>query len=552
MSADAVLLTDRAHSAAEPRRTRHATLAALRAALARHPVWFALPERGAEGLRGLLGLPLAERIEIHQHQQAACLSVDGLAPADLPLLRQATRHAWLAHADALPDAFDNTHLVDAVAAAGFKPFLSHSAAHQGSPHRQAGTAACGALEFLLSTPARLDAYPLLGSAAPAYRGGSTGSPVQAVFVLDLVQDFEIIKGQMARAAQPGAPMQACVAVTERMLRSHLWPLVEQFLQVHELPWFTPLSPADVAAALGSGKSLLITAAESSAPGHSFSHLACRSAPPRALRVTFQHGYECIGLRHHRAHDLQFPEGVRFASDLVFTWRTPDDLPNLHPADRGKCIAVGVTKAIAERAARLQELAWHDAAADMPLPGAGSGAGAGAGAGVGARSGADGEPALIVAENLHSVRFASPQRYQRFLDFIADTHAAIDWPIVVRSHPGKRTLERRQDGSAYRFLHGQLGAEHLQAGLGLVSPPSTIVLDAAMCTAPAVLWSDAAGLGDVENYRGLPVVTDAADLDPAFFNDSAGAGIAAHAWAVANTTALNGSAMAWQRLCQLVA
>lgn len=545
-----------------PRTLLHATLPSLRAALQAQALWFAPPPQGEQALHGL---PCADRLRWHRHLpgdphrrlprrelhnppdqpgEAACLTVEQLTPADLATLRRVTAQAWLAQPEALLPAFGGQALSQALTHAGFKLFLPP---HAGATLPQAH-AVCGALEFLLSAPARLAAYPLLGGLASTHHGepapaAGRHAPIRALFLLDLVQDFEIIKGQIARAAQPGSPFQACVAVTERFMQSHLWPLVEPFLQVHELPWFRPLGPADAAAALGSGKSLLVTAAETSAPGHAFAHALCRSAPPRTLRVSFQHGHECVGLRHHRSHDLQFPEGVRFASDLVFTWRLPSELPDLHPADQGKCIAVGVTKAIAERAARLLDDEWHQAAADASWP-APSTQGAGGDAAE--------PPALIIAENLHSVRFASPQRYQRFLDFIAGAHARADWPLLIRSHPGKRTLERRQGGPAYRFLEGQLGASQLQASLGVVSPPSTIVLDAAMCATPVALWSDSPRLGDVEHYRGLPVLTDAADLDPPFFADGAAAGLAAHAWAVDSSAALDGAAMAWQRLCSLVA
>ena len=335
-------------------------------------------------------------------------------------------------------------------AAGFKIFLPDG---RPPPASLASWSTAGMLEFMLSSHDRLAAYPVQGG-RPALHDGAARSVQRprAVFVLDLIQDFEILRPFLLLAAAPDSPIEACAAITERVLTSHLATEITTLLRQLGIPWFKPVGVADVAAALGDRRAVLLTAAESSAPGHAFGHACCRVAPPRTLRATFQHGYECVGLRHHRAHDLQFPQGVRFASDVIFTWRSPDELGDLCGADRRRALPVGVTKATAQRAARLLQRAWDDVTPTLPgqaaLPSA---------------------QALVIAENLHSVRFASPLRYQRYLRFIDDMVARTDVRTVIRSHPGKRTLEKTRAGKTYAFLEDVLTADHFMASRGPGEP-----------------------------------------------------------------------------------
>ncbi|HEV7913740.1 MAG TPA: hypothetical protein VGP22_08225 [Albitalea sp.] len=505
----------------------HPDLPALRAVLARHAAFF---HASSSDVDAVVDDALAGRMRLHRCDGAACIVVDDLRPSDLEHLRRLTSFVLITQPQAMPPAFGDEDFVGAMERAGFKIFFPRGTDTR-LPLRSHSS--IGSLEFLLSDHGRLSAYPVIGGGRLRREHGiQRDASARAVFVLDLIQDFEVLRPTLARAAGPFGPLRPTVAVTDRVLASHTWDGIKLFLDVLGIPWFKPLSPADVGAALGSQRSLLVTASETSAPGHVFSHTACRAAPPRAIRVTMQHGYECVGLRHHRAHDQQFPQGVRFASDVILTWRPVGELPDLHPADRDKCLAVGVTKAIAERAADLLEARWNALPTPDPTELKSNGA-------------------LLLAENLHSVRFAAPQRYQRFIRFIEQAHELKGLPVVVRSHPGKRTLEKTKADRPFAFLEGPLVAEHFLASRGLVSPPSTIVLDAALCARPAAVWTDAVQLGDAENYRGLPTVTTIHDLGPAVLEQPERSGLAAFEWAVRNTSALNGNAAAWHHLCNLV-
>lgn len=507
---------------------QHATLPALRAALQSHAVWFALPQ---DSLQALAASPLSARAQIHRLGPATGLVVDHLSNTDLPLLASLCRHVLVHDADALQRfAPGQAHTL---ATSGLKLYLPHDGMQRRGEAGLPRHARIGRLEFLLSTQERLAAYPWAASQVQDIDSGAA-APVPAVFVLDQAQDFEVLRPQLERASGPASPLKPRVAITKCTTTSSLWPQVRRFLQAHALPWFKPVSVADALSALGNSRALLVTASTTGSPDQFFSHLLCRNAHRRTLRVMFQHDHECAGLRHHPRHDRQFPLGTRLASDVIFTWSHASELPDLSASDRNRCVPVGISKHIAECASSQMEAAWNSVPATESTSADRDAA-------------CDTEPpALIVAECRHG---AAPQLRQRFEDFITALHTSCNWPLLFRRHPGpgvgKNVAASKPD---YRLLKGLLEAKHIRANLGVVSAPSTILLDAAVCGMPAAVWSDDPGLGDAENYQGLPLVANATELVQPLFN--AAAGLAAHTWAVANTSALNGASMAWQQLCNL--
>jgi hypothetical protein len=502
--------------------SRHPSLEQLQQTLRAEPVWFAAPERDDEAWSA----ELRGRMQLHRFEAAAALTVQGLSPADLPALAPTLRAAFLNHENPLLAHFDGHPVAATLAGAGMRLF--------GRPGQRAATSArtarstsIGSLEFLVSDSTRLRLQREPGPAGGVQREASSASGRwRAVVVLDLIQDFEVLRPFLDRLAAADSRFEPQVAVSQRVQDSPLWAPISAYLEVQALPWFRPLGPADVSAALGSSPSLLLTASESSANGHRFNHTVCRTAPPRALRVTVQHGLECVGLRHHQAHDIDFPDDIRFASDLILTWADVDSLPSLHPAERDKCISVGVCKSLAEQAAVAAESDWARAA---PRPAAS-------------------RRSALIAENLHSVRFKDPSRYRRFKRFIEQACSfGDDLEVTIRSHPGKRTLESQQADSGYRFLEGLLKASDLVRFDRFVSPPSTVVLDAVLCGVPTTVWTDDPTGADAANYRALAL---AADFE-AWHGSTERSRVAALSWAAGQTSAFNGAPAAWNLICQLL-
>jgi len=391
----------------------------------------------------------------------------------------------------------------------------------------------GLIEFLLSQSTRLRDYPSVSTIA--MRGiGSGSARMRVVIVLDLIQDFEVLRPLVTRCAQSPAWSNLWISVSDRIMTSHLWPQISTYLDVMQIRWFKPISPLDVVNVLGSERAVLITASESSANGHKFSHTVCQLAHRKTFKITVQHGYECVGLRHHQAHDASLPDGVRFASDVVFTWSANDQLTSMHPSDRAKSIPVGIVKSSAQESAVEDHIGHRLMQTCSKLTQTAS------------------YRRILVAENLHSVRFVDANRYQRFLEFIRGLEADRSVNLTLRSHPGKRTLERDETFKGYDFLTGTMRAQHFQAFDAFVSPPSTIVLDAVLAGVPTAIWSVREELGDCENYAQILAVNACSDIDQWLSNaDTRTLILKNYQWALDNICALNGAPQAWSRMNELI-
>lgn len=484
--------------------------------------WFATPE----GLRTpSFSESLLTRMTIHRWNLASVLVIDAIAAEDLAILQKCTDSVYL---NDLLHFAKNRPWGDTVAAfqtARFRLFCSHDQARMLSDKCFHATA-IDPLEFLFSDQYRLRHYPS-AALVPAVDVENQRKVIQAIFVLDLIQDAEILLPLIRRAAAHDSPFSLLVAVTNRVLESHVWEGLATLFTNQRISWFNPQNPLEMGARFSREKSLLITASESSAPGHVFCHQACRIAPTNVLRVTMQHGFECVGFRHHMAHDLQFSTDIRFASDIILTWQHVEDLVDLHPAEIPKCKTVGVIKSFAEQATFLRERFWRRQgvreATVMTI-----------------------SNDVLLAENLHSVRFSAPTRYQNFLQFIDQLSNLQNMSLTIRSHPGKRTLERLENPSR-RFLRGELEAESVAGFSYFVSPPSSIVLDAVLALVPAAVWSDNPNSGDCSNYRGLPIVSTSEDWVATHLQMGYEQGL--H-WATQNTASFNGVDTAWATLINL--
>lgn len=238
---------------------------------------------------------------------------------------------------------------------------------------------------------------------------------------------------------------------------------------------------------------LLTAAESSAGPHRAAHgLAKRFAAAGRRTFTLQHGLEMVGLTYR---DAEYGPEVRFASETVFTWGSPNALPAwVAEETRAKCVEAGDPKA---------GLA-HATAATPPRP--------------------DGpwRAWVGVFENLHWKRYDDAYR-DAFLEQLAQAIAAApDTLFLLKPHPaGRWSLANRDRLPAASNLvladPGEPAWAHCTAadlipGLDrVITTPSTVALDAARAGVPvAVLGLDQ----DVEAYAPLDILRYADDW-PAF-------------------------------------
>ena len=230
--------------------------------------------------------------------------------------------------------------------------------------------------------------------------------------------------------------------------------------------------------------MLIVGHESSVEPHHWTHGLFKALPDSFLKVTLQHGFECVGFLHNAAHQAAYGSEVRFAADVVVGWFAGDRLTSMHPAERAKLYVAGPPIMI------------------EPRP-------------PGNRSGSPHPAKGMVCENLHSVRFTAPAVYENFLEHFtafAERASAADVRIDFRPHPAGRFTERMgfqlPSGVAWNKL--PLYEQDLTAFDFAISPPSSVLFDFLVAKVPTAVWADSAGRMDFANFAGLETVSTAED------------------------------------------
>ena len=232
-----------------------------------------------------------------------------------------------------------------------------------------------------------------------------------------------------------------------------------------------------------GKSgLFIVGNESSVSSHYRTHDLFKALPSSFLKVTLQHGFECVGFLHNAAHTAAYGLDIRFTADVVVGWFAEERLTSMHPSARAKLYVAGPPIMVEPQAASPRS------DGNQPTTG-------------------------LVCENLHSVRFSSPGVYECFLEqffAFAERMNAMGTRIDLRSHPAGRfadriglTLPSGVERNTLPLYEQDLGRFDFA-----ISPPSSIVLDLLTANVPVAVWVDPSGRLDFSNFEGLETVSSA--------------------------------------------
>lgn len=308
----------------------------------------------------------------------------------------------------------------------------------------------------------------------------TGCPIIFHFVLP--QDVAVLRPLIYVAKSlPGKHLELLVS-------KHLQGLgagaeIDKIRTELNLPITFCDSGEDAARQLEGKSGLLIVGHESSVkPYHAWTHDLFTSLGDSFLKVTLQHGFECVGFLHNAAHQAAHGLDIRFAADVVVGWFAESRLTSMHPAERAKLFVAGPPIMIEPR----------------PL----------------GKGGAATQPAKgMVCENLHSVRFTAPAVHQNFLaefSAFAERAAEAGLRIDFRPHPAGQFTDRM----GFRLPSGvvrngaPLYEQDLSAFDFAISPPSSILFDFVVAKVPAAVWADAEGRMDHANFAGLETVSTA--------------------------------------------
>ncbi|SLK11347.1 Glycosyl transferases group 1 [Novosphingobium mathurense] len=305
-----------------------------------------------------------------------------------------------------------------------------------------------------------------------------------VLILDLLQDFNILR-PIACLAAFETDMPVSILVSKRFTdrdSQGLWATeLSELVKTTGASVLHFQSDFEVYSYLASKRGILFAGSESDLNAHATSHRIFRFVPSDFLKVTLQHGYECVGFLQNREQSMAFGEDIRFAADIVCSWMDGEHLHHLRPTERAKLMVTGPS-------ARLK--AGHQSPRS-PTPAAATG---------------------LICENLHSVRMNIAGDFKAsYMDTFFGFSGAMDRAgrsVALRPHPGGQYVIRNgvklppnvvlENEPMYRvdlsrYAYG-------------ISAPSSVLIDMVLAGIPTAVWHDGGDQLDTGNYAGLARVS----------------------------------------------
>lgn len=322
----------------------------------------------------------------------------------------------------------------------------------------------------------------LAQAGPAIGATPAQKPL-AAFLFDLLQDVSVLRPIIRTLAQSLDIdlLMLYSAQFERRDKQRVWMSELEELAVNHgaaLGRFDgPFEAVLALQAQGQGRpGLLFSASESNLPAHAVNHNVFLSTPSEFVRITVQHGYECVGFNQNREQTLAHGSTVRFAADVLCGWVPIDALRHLCPSERGKYVEIGPPLVLN----RLFDVHKGPILASSGL----------------------------VCENLHSVRMRTTGAFQAtYLDTLLEFAArqgAVGRRIALRPHPGgqfviKNKVELPRNVALANKPMFKTDLEGFAYG---ISAPSSVLIDMVLARIPTAVWSDGDDLIDTSAYSAL--------------------------------------------------
>jgi len=311
-------------------------------------------------------------------------------------------------------------------------------------------------------------------------------------LVDLLQDRSImhaVLAENARRAQPRAMriiLNASSEDNQAFFSSSLGKYA-QSIGVEILELQNPLAYAN----LISLSTVVLSCSESSSRNHHFCKTIVEIAKHDVLStIAIQHGYECVGLLHHPTQDIDYPYGVILASEILLTWQHVHHLKSLSPFSTGALLPCGPISLFLRTAHHLgiRQRNHNTSVLKNQIDSLN----------------------ILICDNTQSPRFRLPRRRIEFQEFCRDMAENSMFRVVFRRHPANRMAVSRSLVSAEQ-IEGDLDPLLLSNFDVVISPPSSILIDAAVLGLPTILWSDDAVQNDTINYPAFSVVRTMRDF-----------------------------------------
>ena len=313
-------------------------------------------------------------------------------------------------------------------------------------------------------------------------------PTVLIFI-DLIQDLDVIL-PLIKAINRDEFFFLKTCVSNQVMKES--PRVKEALEVQKIPYLIirhrllklglqpNLTNVDV----------LITASETSARPHRYTHLLTKRANQREiLTYTLQHGWENIGLTYF--DDIHSPDVIDFASQKILIWGDMNSLlPEVLSETKLRCVPVGCPKE--------KEIITTTPTLEIPH---------------------QRDYMISVFENLHWHRYSNYYREQFLQDLETTAIQFPDTTFLVKPHHAGQWLTKRYKGQLptadnlviinptepqWEPFTAPALIAHSD---GTITTPSTVALDAASLERPvSVIGYDL----NLPKYEPLPILNSLTD------------------------------------------
>jgi len=307
---------------------------------------------------------------------------------------------------------------------------------------------------------------------------------KAIFIINLLQDINILRPLIYLASRDlKLPTELIITSAfnkrdiDNIWRQEITQLVKDTCSLT----FWVQDDFEAYKVLDGKRGIIFAASESDLSAHAPTHNLFKMAPSGLLKVTLQHGFECVGFLQSKQHIIAHGEHITFGADVVCGWSELSRLTSMAESQKSKLLVTGPTAAIQQPTKTKKK------------------------------------PYGLICENLHSVRLsASGNLKMSFMDMFARFSLQLRknrMKVALRPHPGgqyviKNNIKMEPNVELNNVPMYKVDLSQYAYG---VSAPSSVIIDMILAGVPVAVWRDDNGVMDTDNYYGLTQVSNAENL-----------------------------------------
>ncbi|MDC0535790.1 hypothetical protein OAO18_08290 [Francisellaceae bacterium] len=307
----------------------------------------------------------------------------------------------------------------------------------------------------------------------------------AVFIVNLLQDVNIIRPLIFLTSND-LKLNTIILVSADFLKrdkSKIWLReLQEISNSTNCPIVKFDSTLSAIEHLQNRSGYLIAASESNLSAHTVTHNIFNATHTGFLRITLQHGLECVGFIQSLQHDIAHGKTVSFGADILCGWLIPNKMKSMLAHQRQKLYPTGPTSVLQLNTASTVK---------KNIGG-------------------------IVCENLHSVRLsASADLKTPFIntfEAFCTTLNKTGQRVTLRPHPGGQYALKNDIHipNNVQINNNPIYKLTLPDFSYAISAPSSVLIDFILAGIPTAVWRDANNIIDADIYSDLTQISSVTD------------------------------------------